>query len=172
MTFLTFAISSLAADNNARGGCRDKKCDQGAQSSPLWLVRLFFFSRLYISSGLLPQSTATSSNIQRFRVPISPDSCHRPWGVSARVGGFGCGGGRGRASRPVDQRRGRWRGSATMAGRFALQGKGRGNGGQKQKDRHAETAGCKEETGSMYLDEGEGWNAAGLASFAAPDGVE
>lgn len=24
----------------------------------------------------------------------------------------------------------------------------------------------------MYLDEGEGWNAAGLASFAAPDGVE
>lgn len=43
---------------------------------------------------------------------------------------------------------------------------------RNKKDRHAETTRCKEETGSMYLDEGEGWNAAGLASFAAPDGVE
>lgn len=115
------------------GGVETRNMIRGPSPAHCGLSAFFFLPRLYISSGFLPQSTATSSNIQRFRVPVSPDSCHRPWGVSARVGGFGCGGGRGRASRPVDQRRGRCRGSATTAARFSMQGKGRGNGVQKQK---------------------------------------
>lgn len=115
------------------GGVETRNMIRGPSPAHCGLSAFFFLPRLYISSGFLPQSTATSSNIQRFRVPVSPDSCHRPWGVSARVGGFGCGGGRGRASRPVDQRRGRCRGSATTAARFSMQGKGRGNGAQKQK---------------------------------------
>ena len=42
----------------------------------------------------------------------------------------------------------------------------------RQAEARLEAWGCEEEMGALYLEEGEGWNAAGPSDLEADDGVE